>query len=118
MKRILGRMIATRFDEGVHPKNVALEYMTEAQQALNVLTKKGRIAHTMERVLGRFSHQLTKSEKQEVVELIHGFRKGILPRSAPLVLLNHYLRRYNLNDKIMSRFIKSVPLEMGLMARV
>ena len=118
MKRILGRMIATRFDEGVHPENVALEYMTEAQQALNVLTKKGRIAHTMERVLGRFSHQLTKSEKQEVVELIHGFRKGILPRSAPLVLLNHYLRRYNLNDKIMSRFIKSVPLEMGLMARV
>ena len=38
-------MIATRFDEGVHPENVALEYMTEAQQALNVLTKKGRIAH-------------------------------------------------------------------------
>ena len=24
----------------------------------------------------------------------------------------------NMNDKIMSRFIKSVPLEMGLMARV
>ena len=118
MKRILGRMIARRFDEGAHPENVALEYMTEAQIALNVLTKKGRIAHTMERVFGRFSHQLSKQEKQEVVELIHGFRMGYLPRSAPLVLLNHYLRRYNMNDKIMNRFISSVPLEMGLMARV
>lgn len=118
MKRILGRMIARRFDEGAHPENVALEYMTEAQKALNVLTKKGRIAHTMERVLGRFSHQLSKQEKQEVVELIHGFRQGYLPRSAPLVLLNHYLRQYNMNDKIMNRFISSVPLEMGLMARV
>ena len=44
--------------------------------------------------------------------------KEFYPRSAPLVLLNRYLRRYNMNDKIMSRFIKSVPLEMGLMARV
>ena len=43
---------------------------------------------------------------------------GYLPRSAPLVLLNHYLRRYNMNDKIINRFIGSVPLEVGLMARV
>ena len=45
IERFLERMIATRFDEGAHPENVALEYMTEAQQALNVLTKKGRITH-------------------------------------------------------------------------
>ena len=38
----------------------------------------------MERELGRFSPQLTKPEKQEVILLIHGFREGILPRSAPL----------------------------------
>ena len=118
MKRILGRLIAEKFDEGIHPDLVALEYMTQAQKALNVLTKKGRIAHTMERVLGRFSNRLTKAERQEMLELIHGFRKGILPRSAPLVLLNHYLRRYQMEDKIMNRFISSVPLEMGLMARV
>ena len=29
----------------------------------------------------------------------------VLPRSAPLVLLNHYLRRYQMEDKIMNRFI-------------
>ena len=33
----------------------------------------------MERVLGRFFPQLTKLEKQEVMQLIHEFIEGILP---------------------------------------
>ena len=33
----------------------------------------------MERELGRFSPQLTKPEKQEVMQLIHGVIEGILP---------------------------------------
>ena len=33
----------------------------------------------MERELGRFSPQIIKLEKQEVMQLIHGFREGILP---------------------------------------
>lgn len=118
MKRLLGRLIATRFDEGTHPENVALEYITEAQKGLQTLTKDGRIAHTMERVFGRFSNQLSKAEKQEVVKLIHGFREGVLPRSAPLDMLNQYLTRYNMDDKNLNRFITSVPLEMELMANV
>ena len=69
-------------------------------------------------MLSRFSNRLTKEESQEMLELIHGFRKGILLRSAQLMFLNHYLRRYQMEDKIMNRFISSVPLEMGLMPRV
>lgn len=118
MKRILGRLIATRLDEKGHPDIIALEYMSKAQKALNFMTKKGRIAHTMERVFGRFSHHLSKQEKQEFIELIHGFREGLVPRSAPLLLLNEYLGRYNLNDKNINRFINPVPLEMDLMSQV
>ena len=69
MKRILGRMIATRFDEGAHPEIIALEYMTKAQKALSLATKKGRIAHTMERVFGKFSNQLSKKEAVDAIEL-------------------------------------------------
>ena len=118
MKRFLGRLIATRLNEKAHPEIIALEYMTRAQKALNFMTKKGRIAHTMERVFGRFSHQLSKQERQELIELIHGFRQGLVPRSAPLLLLNKYLGRYNLIDKNINRFINPVPLEMDLMSQV
>ena len=118
MKRVLGRLIATRLDEKAHPEIIALEYMTKAQKALHFTTKKGRIAHTMERVFGRFSHQLSNQERQELIELIHGFRQGLVPRSAPLLLLNKYLGRYNLIDKNINRFINPVPLEMDLMRQV
>ena len=50
-KRKLGRLITQGFDNGEHPETVALAYMTEAQQSLNVLTKTEPIAHAMERVL-------------------------------------------------------------------
>ena len=118
MKRALGRMIATRFDERTHPETVALEYMTKAQKALNFVTKKGRIAHTMERVFGMFSSHLSKKEKQEFVELIHGFRQGSVPRSKPMSLLSKYLAKYDLNEKTVTRFTCPVPQEIELLEGV
>ena len=41
-KRDLGRLLARAFDNGDHPENVALEYMTAAQKSLDVLTKPGQ----------------------------------------------------------------------------
>ena len=117
-KRRLGRLIAQGFDNGDHPETVALAYMTEAQQSLNVLTKSGPIAHAMERVLGKLSSNLSKSERQEMLEVIHDFRHGLLPRSAPLTLLQHHLRRCHIDTPIHQRFLSPIPLSLGLMARV
>ena len=117
-KRKLGKLIADLFDKGTNPETVALEYITEAQKSLNTLTHKGRIAHAMERVVGQFSDKLTKDQKQEIITLIHDYRVGYIPRFAPIVLINHYLRRFKMNDKILSRFTNSTPIELGLMARI
>ena len=117
-KRRLGRLIAQGFDNGDRPETVALAYMTEAQQSLNVLTKSGPIAHAMERVLGKLSSNLSKSERQEMLEVIHDFRHGLLPRSAPLTLLQHHLRRCHIDTPIHQRFLSPIPLSLGLMARV
>ena len=117
-KRKLGRLIAEGFDNGDRPETVALAYMTEAQKSLNVLTKSGPIAHAMESVLGKLSSNLSKNERQEMLEVIHDFRKGLLPRSAPLTLLQHHLRRCHIDTPINQRFLSPIPLSLGLMARV
>ena len=117
-KRMLGKLISDSFGNGDNPEIIAFEYMTKAQKALNTLTSKGRIAHAMERIIGQFSNRLSKEEKSELIDLIHGFRVGNLPRSAPLVMIKHYLRSFGMNQKITSRFITSIPIEMGLMVRV
>jgi uncharacterized protein YbbK (DUF523 family)/uncharacterized protein YbgA (DUF1722 family) len=117
-KRRLGRLIAEGFDNGDQPEVVALAYMSEAQKSLNVLTKNGPIAHTMERILGKLSHNLTKNERQEMLEVIHNFRRGLLPRSAPFTLLQHHIRRCELENPANQRFLSPIPLSLGLMARV
>jgi uncharacterized protein YbbK (DUF523 family)/uncharacterized protein YbgA (DUF1722 family) len=117
-KRKLGKLIADLFNKGSNPEFVALEYMTEAQKSLNTLTHKGRIAHTMESVVGQFSSRLTKDQKKEMADLISDFRVGHIPRFAPIVLINHYLRTFGIEKKIISRFLSSTPIEMGLMARI
>lgn len=117
-KRVLGRLIAKGCDAGEHPDNIALQYMTTAQKYLNTLSSRGRIAHAMERVVGGLSLGLTKDDKREMIQLIHDFRKGLLPRSAPLTLLNHHIKKLGAETPMHSKFISPIPLSMGLMARV
>ena len=117
-KRRLERLIAQGFDNDNRPETVALAYMTEAQQSLKVLTKSGPIAHAMERVLGKLSSNLSKNERQEVLDTINDFRQGLVPRSAPLTLLQHHLRRCHIDTPIHQRFLSPIPLSLGLMARV
>ena len=117
-KRELGRLLAHAFEQGEHPDHAALQYMTTAQKSLDVLTKPGPIAHAMERVLGRVSSKLTRSERQEMLDVIHEYRRGLLPRSAPLTLLKHLVRRCGMDNETNSRFISPTPLSLGLMAKV
>ena len=115
MKRILGRMIATRFDEGARPEVIALEYMTKAQKPLFV-TKKAE-SLILWSVFRKILKSVKQTEKQEVVELIHGFRQG-LTTIRSLLLINKYLPKYNLNDKKINRFVNPVPSEMDLLRQV
>ena len=95
-----------------HPQTIALEYMIKAQKGLNVVSKKGQVANTMELILSKFSNHLTNEEMQKVAEQIRGFRSGVVSRNAPLKILNDYRNRYAMNDKSVDRFISSVPLEI------
>ena len=116
-KRALGRIIAESFDNDIHPENVALLYMTEAQKFLSKLTKRGQIAHAMERLIGRLPN-LDRQDKQETLEVIHQFRKGLLPRSAAITLLSHYVKRHDKDNPIHKNFLSPIPINIGIMSRV
>ena len=117
-KRKLGRLLAHAFERGEHPEHIAHEYMIVAQQLLSVLTKPGPIAHAMERVLGRVSQDLSRAERQEMLDVIHEYRTGRLPRSTPLMMLKRLVRRCNMETETNARLISPTPLSLGLMAKV
>lgn len=116
-KRILGRVIANAFENNEHPDIVALKYMAEAQNHLSTLTTPGRIAHAMERIVGRLP-LMPSQDRKELIEVISRYRKGLLSRSAALTLLGHHINRYGDGNIRHQNFLAPIPYKMGLMARV
>ena len=45
-------------------------------------------------MLGYFKKQLTSDEKQELLEIIDDYRKGLVPLVVPVTLFNHFVRKY------------------------
>ena len=117
-KRALGRTIAAGFDAGLPAAEVALTYMIQAQEHLNVLPRRGRFAHAMERALGRMDLALSPPRREQVIESIHAYRKGHLPRMAPLLLLDHLAGTSGSIPSWLGHLSNPVPAATGVLARV
>ena len=117
-KRKLGRTIAAGFDAGLPASEVALKYMMEAQGHLNVLPRRGRFAHAMERALSRMDLALSTPRREEVIRSIHAYRKGHLPRMAPLLLLDHLAGSDGAIPPWLGHLSNPVPAATGVLAKV
>jgi uncharacterized protein YbbK (DUF523 family)/uncharacterized protein YbgA (DUF1722 family) len=117
-KRKLGRTIAAGFDAGLPASEVALKYMIEAQGHLNVLPRRGRFAHAMERALSRMDLALSSPRREEVIRSIHAYRKGHLPRMAPLLLLDHLAGSDGAIPPWLGHLSNPVPAATGVLAKV
>jgi len=51
--------------------------------------------NVLQHILGYFKRDLTRDEKEEALELINQYHAGILPLIAPLILLKHFIRKYD-----------------------
>jgi len=65
-----------------------------------------RANHTnvMMHVQGYFSSQLSSHQRSELSGVIHDYRSGLLPISAPLMLIKHYLSEYPDNYLLNQRY--------------
>lgn len=46
-------------------------------------------------IMGYFKKDLTADEKQELLEVIRTYRRGLIPLIVPVTLLAHYVRKYS-----------------------
>ena len=45
--------------------------------------------------MGYFKRRLSRDEKQELLEVLDGYRREHVPLIVPVTLLNHYVRKYD-----------------------
>jgi uncharacterized protein YbgA (DUF1722 family)/uncharacterized protein YbbK (DUF523 family) len=83
-------------------------------RALRLLATPRKHANVLTHCLGYFKKRLTPDEKQEMLELIARHRTEQVPLIVPLILLNHYVRKYGepyLADQV---YLNPHPAELKL----
>lgn len=70
--------------------------------------------NVLQHALGYFKRQLSSDEKQEMLELLHQYRQGVVPLSVPLTLLNHYVRKYHPPYLAEQIYLHPHPIELHL----
>ncbi|WP_028022562.1 YbgA family protein [Enterovibrio calviensis] len=71
-----------------------VEYRTRFMQAIANRASRKNNTNVLMHLQGYFKRDLDKTEKEELAELIHSYRKGIMPLLVPLTLINHHLQQH------------------------
>jgi len=90
--RAMGKLVAT--GKSLPIKELYATYEATLTEALRLRTTLKKNRNVLQHMLGYFKKQLTPDEKQELLEIIDDYRKGLVPLVVPITLFNHYVRKY------------------------
>jgi len=110
--RVLGRLVAQAKE--IPLKELYARYLTLFLEALRLKTTTKKNANVLYHLMGYFKRDLSGDEKQELLEIIDLYRQGYVPLLAPVILINHYVRKYRepyLKDQY---YLHPHPLELQL----
>ena len=110
--RRLGRMVAAAADSSLVE---SLEiYGAEFMKALAVHANAKKHSNVLEHMLGYFSKQLSKDERKEVTDLIEDFRRQLVALIAPITLMRHYVKKYDVTYLQGQIYLEPSPKELML----
>lgn len=110
--RELGRLVANVANYA--PDEFIELYRLGLMQALKIRASRKNHTNVLMHLQGYFKRSLDKSQKKELSEVIHDYRKGILPLLAPITLIKHYLTLYPDSYLIQQRYLDPYPQELKL----
>jgi uncharacterized protein YbgA (DUF1722 family)/uncharacterized protein YbbK (DUF523 family) len=90
--RAMGKVVAE--GKKLPPTELYASYEILLLEALKLRTTVKKNANVLQHMMGYFKEQLSKDEKQEILEILDEYRKGYIPLVVPITLLNHYVRKY------------------------
>jgi uncharacterized protein YbgA (DUF1722 family)/uncharacterized protein YbbK (DUF523 family) len=88
----LGRFVA---QAGRRPsKELGHDYIDRFMAAMRRPATPARHANVLMHLMGYLKKELDALDKAELLELIHAYRRGVLPLASPLTRLKHHFRHY------------------------
>lgn len=110
--RAMGRLVAHAKEK----PNGALyeEYEKLLVAALRLKTTVKKNINVLLHMLGYFKKQLNRDEKQEMLEVVEQYRNGYIPLIVPTTLVNHYVRKYEVQYLAGQYYLHPHPLDLKL----
>jgi uncharacterized protein YbgA (DUF1722 family) len=91
--RDMGRLVATANEIPV-PQLIE-RYQVLLMESLKLKATRKKNVNVIHHVLGYFKKVLTGDEKKELIEIIDGYLKRLIPLIVPITLLSHYVRKFD-----------------------
>lgn len=106
----LGRLVARA---GNSPRGeLQANYENKFMVALRRLPTPRRHANVLFHILGCFREQLDAEPRRELLGVIADFRRGLVPLAAPITLIRHYVRRFDV--AYLQIYLEPHPKALGL----
>ncbi len=109
---VLGRLVGNAKEK--RPAKLFSEYAGTLMEGLKLEATAKKNANVLQHIMGYFKKLLSPDEKQELREIIEGYRTGLIPLIVPIVLLNHYVRKYDEHYLKRQHYLHPHPLELML----
>ena len=94
------------------------QYQQILMEALKLKTTIRKHNNVLQHLMGYFKKQLTPDEKQELLEVFEQYRKELVPLLVPIILINHYVRKYDQPYLKQQTYLNPHPLELKLRTHV
>lgn len=108
----LGKLVASA--KKYTKDNLSSEYIKILTEGLKLLATVKKNTNVLLHVAGYFKKQLSAEDKQELHEVIEYYHKGYIPLIVPIILIKHYLRKFDEPYLKRQYYLNPHPLELML----
>ena len=112
MARSLGKQVATAGEKAAGKWRD--DYLRQFLAALAFPATVKKNTNVLMHMMGYFKKQLSADEKQELLQAIENYRLGYVPLVVPLILIQHYVRKYGQMYLKEQYYLDPHPLELKL----
>lgn len=93
---------------------VRREYLSRFMEGMKLTATRKKHRNVLSHVMGYFKKQLSGDEKQELLEVVEEYARGLIPLIVPVTLLNHHVRKYGQEYLGKQVYLRPHPAELKL----
>jgi len=109
---LLGQLVASA--RKYKPEDLHSEYTRLLIEGLRLIATVKKNTNVLQHIAGYFKKQLSADDKKELLEVIENYHRRYIPLIVPVVLIKHYVRKFDEPYLKRQYYLNPHPLELML----